>query len=103
MNGHSHIDSHVEVEGISYLHINSASYYWLGGKVRTAIYEDPLFTIMTIDKETGSVTFTQSETTWSNGSPEDVGYFKEHEDLLYLKENIVPKISGRSFRSAALK
>ncbi len=32
MNGHTHIDLLIEVDDIPYLHINSASYHWLGSK-----------------------------------------------------------------------
>ena len=31
LNGHSHIDDAVRVDGVTYLHINSASYQWVGG------------------------------------------------------------------------
>ncbi len=103
LNGHSHIDQHLEIDGCHYIHINSASYYWLGGKIRTAFYRDPLFTTMTIDKDTGTIALTASKSSWSNGSPEEVGYFEERQDLQHLKEHIAPRISERHIRSTALK
>ena len=42
LNGHSHVDSLTQVEGVPYLHINSASYYWVGGRTRMAYYSKPL-------------------------------------------------------------
>ncbi|MGC6459828.1 MAG: metallophosphoesterase family protein, partial [Akkermansiaceae bacterium] len=98
LNGHSHIDQLLTIDGINYLHVNSASYYWLGGKIRTAFYRDPLFTIMTLDKESGEISFTAADSVWSNGSPEEVGYFEKNKDLLRLKKHITPKISPYRIR-----
>lgn len=102
LNGHSHVDQHLEINGINYLHINSASYYWLGGKVRLAPYKDPLFTTMTIDSKKGTISFTSSISKWAKGTPEDAGYFKDGKNK-DLKEIVVPKISARTFTSTALK
>lgn len=102
LNGHSHLDQHLEINGINYLHINSASYYWLGGKVRLAQYKDPLFTTMTIDAQKGSVDFSSSISTWAKGTPEDAGYFKNGKRDA-IKQHVVPKISARSFTPTALK
>ncbi|MGC6566460.1 MAG: metallophosphoesterase family protein [Akkermansiaceae bacterium] len=98
LNGHSHIDQLLTIDGINYLHVNSASYYWLGGKIRTAFYRDPLFTIMTLDKKSGEISFTAADSVWSNGSPEEVGYFEKNKDLLPLKKHITPKISPYRIR-----
>jgi hypothetical protein len=103
INGHSHIDLHLEIDGVNYLHLNSASYFWLGGKVRTAFYRDPLFTTMTLDHTEGRITFSACKSAWSNGSPEDVGYFEKNEKRKGLKEHIVPRISAREFRPGVLR
>ena len=95
LNGHSHLDQHLEIDGIHYLHINSASYYWLGGKIRTAFYRDPLFTTMSIDKDSGTIAFSASPSSWLNGSPEEVGYFEDRKDRVHLKNHIAPRISAR--------
>ncbi len=34
VNGHAHVDQFLKVGGVSYLHLNSASYYWVGEKHR---------------------------------------------------------------------
>ena len=103
LNGHSHIDQHVTIGGIDYLHINSASYFWLGGKVRTAFYRDPLFTTMTIDKDAGTIAFSACKSAWSNGTPEDAGYFERLPEKLALKQHIVPQISARQITRTSLK
>ena len=76
LNGHSHVDSLVQVDGVSYLHINSASYYWVGGKTRMAYYTDPLYTTLSIDPESATITATPVKSTWKGKSPADIGYFE---------------------------
>lgn len=101
LNGHSHVDQHLEIEGVNYVHVNSASYYWLGGKVRLATYRDPLFTTMTIDAEAGTVSFSGVNSEWAGGTPEDAGYFKDGENE-ELKPIVQPRISEREFAPRVL-
>lgn len=75
LNGHSHVDSLLQVNGVSYLHINSASYYWVGGKERMAYYKDPLFTVMTLDPQLATVTIAAKKSSWNGPSPKEIGYF----------------------------
>ena len=77
LNGHTHIDSLVQIGGVSYLHFNSASYFWVGGKTRMAYYADPLYSIMTIDRETATVSVLPKATKWRDKSPEEIGYFEQ--------------------------
>ena len=79
LNGHTHVDTLVQVDGVSYLHVNSASYYWVGGKTRMAYYTDPLFTTVTVDPSTATITVTPVASTWKNESPKEIGIF-ERED-----------------------
>ena len=58
---------------------------------------------MTIDKDTGTIAFTACKSEWSNGAPEEHGYFEKHPDRQHLKEHIVPRISARSFQLGALQ
>jgi 3',5'-cyclic-AMP phosphodiesterase len=96
LNGHSHVDQHIEDRKVNYLHINSASYYWLGGKVRKAEYKDPLFATITIDPDASTITITGRKTTWSNGTPEDVNYFSgKRTDW---RQFVKPEISARNFK-----
>jgi len=75
INGHSHIDSFLQVDGVSYLHVNSASYYWVGGKTRMAYYRQPLFTTLVVDPEKKVLSLEPMASEWSGDSPSDIGYF----------------------------
>lgn len=76
LNGHSHIDSLSQVQGINYLHINSASYYWVGGKKRMAYYADPLFSKLTFDPASNQITIQGRTTRWKSGDdPRKSDYF----------------------------
>ncbi len=80
INGHSHVDSMLQVDGVTYLHINSASYYWVGGEKRMAYYEAPLFTTLTVDPANSIVFVEGKSTKWVTGdSPAEINYFdREH-------------------------
>ncbi len=101
LNGHSHVDQHLVVNGINHLHINSASYYWLGGTVRLAAYKDPLYTTMTIDANEGTVSISASVSSWESGTPEDAGYFNDGKNQ-GLRDIVQPRISPRTFNPDAL-
>ena len=93
INGHSHVDCLVPVEGVNYLHINSASYFWVGGETRMAYYRDPLFTMITIDPEKSTVRLEPGTSTWLQKSPADIGYFER--DHAPPETIVVPAIRGR--------
>ncbi len=66
--GHHHIDNHKVIEGVHYIQINSASYFWVGRSAvfsngHMAEYKDPLFAFITLDPadRTISIKGTQSE------------------------------------------
>ncbi|BDC48273.1 hypothetical protein F183_A05890 [Bryobacterales bacterium F-183] len=47
--GHQHVDDSMRFEDVEYIHINSASYFWVGEEYgRLAKYRDPLFGFVTI-------------------------------------------------------
>ena len=75
LNGHSHTDSLIQIEGISYLHFNSASYFWVGGETRMAYYTEPIYSIVSIDPESGTINVSPKTTQWRDKSPEELGYF----------------------------
>ncbi len=79
INGHSHVDSLLQVDGVSYLHINSASYYWVGGETRMAYYKDTLFTTINIDLENYVVSVEAKATSWMGDSPAAINYFDRDE------------------------
>ena len=97
LNGHSHIDSLVTVKGVRYLHVNSASYFWVGGKHRTAFYQEPLFSLMAIDPEQGTISITGRTSNWKGKNPTEMGYFESKENPPPAAA-VVPKI-----RSVELK
>lgn len=110
-NGHHHIDHARVINGIPYIHVNSASYFWLGGEQfqhqsyseeihsqyrnirNTSPYKEPLYTILTIDPERGSFSMSAAETDWQGPSPKELGF--DRGDMV-SKGWVAPKISGRS-------
>lgn len=95
INGHTHIDKLVEREDIRYLHVNSASYFWMGGKVRMAHYKEPLFAVLTIDPENRQITVKGKTSSWVTKSPEEHGYFSANKHKAELREAITPQIRSR--------
>ncbi|MEX0289180.1 MAG: metallophosphoesterase [Flavobacteriaceae bacterium] len=89
-NGHNHIDFHHHQNGIDYIEINSASYYWTNDKYRNserypeelykqfkwlpnlATYKDPLYAIVTLDSE-GTLKVEGKRSEWVAPSPSDIG------------------------------
>ena len=110
-NGHHHIDHAREINDIPYIHINSASYYWLGGKefqhksysdeihkehpsiCNTSPYQDPLYTMLTIDPGQGVFSLTASATQWQGASPKQLGLERGG---LVADGMVAPRISARS-------
>ncbi len=91
LNGHHHIDYHREIAEIPYLHINSASYFWMGPKYQrpklspelaklapknlsAAPYKTPLFTILEIDTAAGVFRTRGMKSSWLGPSPHDLQY-----------------------------
>lgn len=97
INGHSHCDQFLTIDGLSYLHINSASYKWLGGKVRLVEYQDALFATLTLDPKKGEIKVKGVQSKWKSRSPEDVKYFeKDKGKFAKYREVTVPMISNRT-------
>jgi Icc protein len=110
INGHAHVDQFLKVGGVSYLHLNSASYYWVGEKhshlsmdaathasypslSRTCPYAEVLFGILTLDRKKGRLTLSGRKSSWIGPSPLELGYgiLSKAEQDLYLQ----PRISDR--------
>ncbi|MDB4790760.1 metallophosphoesterase family protein [Akkermansiaceae bacterium] len=96
MNGHTHIDLLIEVGEIPYLHINSASYHWLGSKYAhesypaevhakhsalkyTSPYREALFTTLTFEPKNRQIIVEKRVTQWVGKSPEELGLKREPE------------------------
>jgi predicted phosphodiesterase len=106
MNGHTHIDLLTEIGGVPYLHINSASYHWLGSKYAhesyppevhakhsalkyTSPYREALFTTLTFDPKNRQIIVERKETQWVGESPKELGLKREPEG------SVTPEIRGR--------
>ena len=110
VNGHTHID-HLEcVNDISYLHVNSASYKWVGGSYRnnsypaeihsrfrwieyTCPYRASLFTTLTVDPATGQIEVQGRASEWVGKSPSELGIAAK--PSLIDGEQICPRIRSR--------
>jgi hypothetical protein len=109
VNGHSHIDSLVNIGGIRYLHINSASYQWVGGDFKhesysreihekypwisyTCPYRDPLFAFLEINPSSGTITVRGIKSEYVGQSPWDLG--TDFNGELKMEE-VVPEIRDR--------
>lgn len=108
--GHTHLDYLLRVDGLPFLHVNSASYYWIGGKyahesyskevhaarpwiASTCPYRDPLFTTLTIDPQSLSISIAGRSGAWVGPSPAEA-----KADLLPSLtdgEEIAPRIRER--------
>ena len=110
INGHSHIDHVLRVRNVTHLHVNSASYQWVGGDHRhesyskeiheshpwiscTCPYEDALFATLTIDPETHQVRIEGTSSRWVGKSPAELGSHK-NPDLIH-GEQVAPRIRDR--------
>ena len=112
INGHSHIDQVVRVKNVTYLHVNSASYQWVGSDNRhesyakeiheahpwiscTCPYRDPLFATLTVDPETSTIQLQGAGSSWVGKSPAELGLDLNPE--LTSGEEIAPRIRDREF------
>lgn len=113
VNGHTHIDSLINVDGIPYLHVNSASYKWVGGAHRnksypaevhsrfrwieyTCPYRECLFTTLTVDPTTSTIDVQGCVSEWVGKSPSQLGIAPQP-DLIDGKQ-ICPRIRGRQIQ-----
>ena len=86
VNGHTHVDHLARAGKISYLHVNSASYKWVGGSHRnksyppdvhskfrwieyTCPYRDSLFAILALDPAHGRIEVKGRDSQWVGKSP----------------------------------
>ena len=110
INGHAHVDQFLKVGGVPYLHLNSASYYWVGEKhahlsldakthaafpslAWTCPYAAVLFGILTLDRKAKELTLKGRKSSWIGPSPLELGYsiLSPAEQEMYLN----PQISNR--------
>jgi predicted phosphodiesterase/exonuclease III len=100
INGHSHVDSLLIVDGVTYLHLNSASYYWVGGEKRMAYYQAALFATLTIDLAKSQITIEGRSTQWKpDNSPRTLNYVER--DSSPPETIVVPAIRDRTISNVA--
>lgn len=110
INGHTHIDELVEVDGIPYWHVNSASYYWVGSNFKhdslssevhakypwmssTCPYRDALFALLEIDLDSGGLLLSGRDSAWVGSSPAALGV--ANTPGLVCDQQIIPAIRPR--------
>jgi predicted phosphodiesterase len=113
INGHTHIDGVYYEDGIPYVHINSASYFWVGGDFKhesydtdihlqypwiasTCPYESALYTLLSIDPKNGQIRIDGKKSRWKGPSPAELGFSKKYG--YDLGDAISPTISKRKFK-----
>lgn len=110
LNGHTHIDDLLRIKHVTYLHVNSASYQWVGSEYahesyskevhakhpsisRTCPYRDSLFAMLTIDPQNLMIRVQGRESEWVGQSPIELG--ADQEATLTHGEEIAPRIRDR--------
>ncbi|MFO7825275.1 MAG: metallophosphoesterase [Cyclobacterium sp.] len=88
--GHSHTNQMFHHRDVAYIHLNSASYYWVGDQYRhnsfskqvhdeypwisrTCPYKDALFAQLTIDPQAGKMSLIGRSSAWVGPSPKELG------------------------------
>lgn len=116
INGHSHIDEVIRVKDVNYMHVNSASYKWVGGNHQhesyaegihkehpwisyTCPYRDSLFATLTVDPETSTIRVEGTRSSWVGDSPAELGIALG--PGLKSGEQVVPMIRDREITNAS--
>ncbi len=116
INGHSHIDDVLRFQKVTYMHVNSASYQWVGGShlhdsyskeihakypwiSYTCPYRDPLFATLTVDPESLTIRVEGRKSEWVGPSPAELG--SDQDPTLTDGEQIAPRIRDRQVKRIA--
>ena len=108
LNGHFHLDHARDINGIPYIHVNSASYYWVGSEFArdrygseidnshpnirsTAPYREPLFTLLEIDLTKKKFSLTGRDSSWVGPSPQEIGRKYEGIDASWVAPRQSPR------------
>ena len=113
--GHLHRDYVREINGIQYVEINSASFFWLGmdlahksysGEIHKAYpalkgtvpYKDPLWAYVTVDLNQGVINIKGKKTEWVGPTPWELGASEQRCDL----KKVVPWITSNKINLTSL-
>jgi Icc protein len=116
INGHSHIDDVLRYKKVTYMHVNSASYQWVGGShlhdsyskdihakhpfiSYTCPYRDPLFATLTVDPKSLTIRVEGRKSEWVGPSPAELG--ADQDPTLTDGEQIAPRIRDRQVKRIA--
>ena len=107
LNGHHHVDASEEIQGITYLHVNSASYYWMGARkaesyapdiharhaslASVAPYRDPIWLLARVDAQAGRLILQGRASTWVGADPWQRGATEKE----LPRERVVPQTRDR--------
>jgi hypothetical protein len=81
--GHQHVDDYQRFEDVDYIHVNSASYFWVGEEYgRLAKYRDPLYGFVTI--RDGGLTIEGRQSSLLAPTPAEV----HHPDAARITANV---------------
>ena len=115
VNGHSHLDRVLRVDEVNYLHVNSASYQWVGGAHKhesypteihaahpwishTCPYRDAVFSALTFEPASGTIAIEGCESAWVGPSPAELGV-EFHPSLIH-GEHVAPRTRSRRIERA---
>ena len=113
INGHSHIDEVIRIKNVTYMHVNSASYKWVGGNYLhqsyseeihkkhpwisyTCPYRDSLFATLTVDPKDLAIRVEGIRSSWVGKSPAELGI--EPHSGLTNGEEIAPLIRDQEIK-----
>ncbi|MGI9455877.1 MAG: metallophosphoesterase family protein [Aeoliella sp.] len=109
--GHHHTDGLTEIAGIRYIHVNSMSYKWVGGDHRrqrfpdhiekahpytsfTCPYRDPLYTMLTLDPEQGTLHIEGKKTEFVPPTPAEIELENAAEMLPFVTARKLAVLEG---------
>jgi len=117
INGHSHIDDVLRSQKVTYMHVNSASYQWVGGAHMhesyskdvhaknpfisyTCPYRHSLFATLTGDPKSLTIHVEGRKSEWVGPSPAELG--ADQDPTLTDGEQIAPRIRDRQVKRIAM-
>ena len=116
INGHSHIDDVLRYKKVTYMHVNSASYQWVGGNhlhdsyskdihakhpfiAYTCPYRHSLFATLTVDPKSLTIHVEGRKSEWVGPSPAELG--ADQDPTLTDGEQITARIRDRQVKRIA--
>ena len=116
INGHSHIDDVLRYKKVTYMHVNSASYQWVGGNhlhdsyskdihakhpfiAYTCPYRHSLFATLTVNPKSLTIHVEGRKSEWVGPSPAELG--ADQDPTLTDGEQITARIRDRQVKRIA--